>query len=206
MAAPEGNQNAAKDYIGVVYGHLMVIENLGVTKNRRILKCRCVCGVETIRQAIGLNESSSCGCEQRRKIGLASRGNTNRRGQIKAGLEAIERPSILDIAWAAGIWEGEGSVTGPWATRKDGYRYRQIQATVCQADPWLIERFRALFGGTIRIAKAGNYQSNQVSRCDISVWTVTGARARGFLMTIWKFLSPRRHAQILKGGFSFRET
>jgi len=81
---------------------------------------------------------------------------------------------MLDIAWAAGIYEGEG------CCNKDGALH------VAQKDPWLLLRLQAFFGGSVTETKG--------KRC--GVWLVSGARARGFAMTIYSLLSPRRQAQI----------
>jgi hypothetical protein len=97
---------------------------------------------------------------------------------MKPGLEATEHPGSLDIAWAAGIYEGEGWVQLNNTTR----------AAVGQKDVWLLERLKALFGGSIY--SAGNGREH--------VWAISGSRARGFLFTIYCFLSPRRREQVRK--------
>lgn len=100
------------------------------------------------------------------------------------GLESAEHPTILDIAWAAGIFEGEGSTT---------LERGSTRCQVAQKDPWLLVRLKALFGGTIidhlnTVTPSGRatYRSD---------WKLSGTRARGFLMTIYSFLSPRRQEQ-----------
>lgn len=95
-------------------------------------------------------------------------------GRTKAGLRATQAPTVCDIAWAAGIFEGEGTCDA----RK---------ASITQKETWLLYRLQALFGGTVSL----NY-SNGCSR-----WVVTGSRARGFLMTVFLFLSPKRELQVL---------
>lgn len=91
---------------------------------------------------------------------------------------ATEHPTLSDLAWAAGIYEGEGSVHG----RRDG------QASVSQKHRWILDRLVALFGGTVRLHGPRN----------IYVWSVSGSRARGFLMTIFTFLSPWRRGQLTR--------
>ena len=96
-------------------------------------------------------------------------------GVMKLGLEAVCRPSLLDIAWAAGIYEGEGSVQ-----RNTG------AVGICQKDKEILLRLTKLFGGSI--SSCGNRPLFQ--------WHISGARARGFLLTIFSFLSLRRKQAI----------
>lgn len=98
---------------------------------------------------------------------------------------AIEHPTNLDIAWAAGIFEGEG-----WCGRTVRYKNGTGTGTrlsVGQKDRWLLDRLQALFGGTISV--------NHQRFGEFWYWRLSGPRCRGFLMTIYKFLSPRRKAQ-----------
>src|SRR5258706_7126079 len=81
-----------------------------------------------------------------------------------------EVPTMKDIAWAAGIYEGEGSVsrdvncTGYWSG---------IRISVTQKDRWLLHRLKALFGGTIATQK-----TNVPYPC--SEWRLASSRANGF--------------------------
>lgn len=96
------------------------------------------------------------------------------------------RITPIQIAWAAGIYEGEGSC-GPNATSR-----ARIHAEVVQKDRWILERLRELFGGSI-VTHDGERNGK---RFEGFAWLATGKRARGFLMTIYSFLSPRRRAQV----------
>ena len=96
---------------------------------------------------------------------------------------ATAHPTAQDIAWAAGLFEGEGYCYLP--QHRQDRRYYPARAQVTQKDTWLLHRFLALFGGSIGKGNNGT-----------SVWYCYGARANGFLMTIYKFLSPRRQAQV----------
>jgi hypothetical protein len=87
------------------------------------------------------------------------------------------KPTSLDLAWAAGIYEGEGSC----------YYGHTEQASVAQKGLWLTSKLQALFGGSVCVCAD-----------DLHVWQVYGARARGFLMSIYGLLSPRRQEQIRK--------
>ena len=91
-----------------------------------------------------------------------------------------KHPTMLDIAWAAGIYEGEGHC------RCD---HGAIRVIVVQKDPWLLHRLASKFGGTV-----GDYRQTRNVCCE---WKIYGPRAKGFLMTIFSFLSPRRRGQIV---------
>jgi len=116
--------------------------------------------------------------ETRAAISAARR---DRYGALRPNLARERNPTTTEIYWAAGIYEGEGSVT----IRKEK---QNPTAQVAQKDPWILERFREMFGGSIY----GDGQKHAGIHC----WQVSGARARGFLMTIYGLLSPRRQRQI----------
>jgi len=183
----ENNPNPEKNYIGKVVGSLTVVEQLGRdTLNHRIVRCSCVCGKEVIRRVDTLKSRfASCGCMKSWRS-----ANRNHRGWTKPGLEATAKPTVNDIYWVAGIYEGEGSVTGYRHKRMNGEEIYLPTVTVHQVDRWLIDRMRALFGGTI--ALRSNDRIKRPNARDIFSWTATGSRARGFMMTIYSLLSPRR--------------
>ena len=108
----------------------------------------------------------------------------NRRNS-KATTPAASQPSLQDIAWAAGIYEGEGHA------RFTGTLSNSTRVCVAQKDDWLLRRMQELFGGTIYRRRAVSPKNPHA--CDF--WYLSGSRARGFLMTIFTFLSPRRKTQ-----------
>ena len=93
-----------------------------------------------------------------------------------AYLKPTKHPTTLDIAWLAGIVEGEGYMTG------DGVRSK---ITVTQKDSWLPNKIQELFGGSIYMSPSQHCHR----------WQANSERARGIIMTIYKFLSPRRKIQ-----------
>lgn len=103
----------------------------------------------------------------------------------KPGLEAIKVPTAIDIAWAAGIFEGEGT-----CSIKGGGK-GSYSTTVAQKDPDLLYRMRDLFGGTVRLYKVGEKRKFECHR-----WAVSGEKARVFLASIYPFLTARRKSQI----------
>jgi hypothetical protein len=92
---------------------------------------------------------------------------------------------IKDIAWAAGIYEGEGCFAGSSSTSRFVH--------VVQKDPWLCYKLKSLFGGSVHIYNG--YHK----------WMLCGDGARGFLLTIFTFLSPRRRKVILEDKEFFRK-
>ena len=112
--------------------------------------------------------------------------------KILSHLKPTLHPSTLDIAWVAGIYEGEGSC-------KDcTVGARSFSLTISQSDVWILKKIRDLFGGSIT-----------GGRTRVHEWIICGPQARGFAMTIYKFLSPRRKEIIKKGlkvGNGFRLT
>src|SRR5207245_6732372 len=100
--------------------------------------------------------------------------------------KATDHATTHDIAWAAGIYEGEGSC----------FRHNNCECVaVTQKELWLLDRFLRLFGGRVSKASKGT-----------SEWRVYGARARGFLLTIYTRISPHRKEQVrnaLQGRFDY---
>jgi hypothetical protein len=96
---------------------------------------------------------------------------------------AIGSPSLVQIAWAAGFIEGEGTFAG----RSSYSRTEHVSAPQLQKEP--LTRLVEYFGGSIhcrRTAKGKKYYN----------WQATGSRARGVMLAIFSFMSPRRRNQI----------
>lgn len=106
-------------------------------------------------------------------------GNWKREPQ---SLMPTAEPTRDDVVFFAGFYEGEGSAC------KHGDSAIVVQ--VPQKDPEMIVRGRSLWGGSIR-------PSNDRG---VSVWVMSGDRARRFLIDVYPFLSSRRKAQIEKAG------
>lgn len=103
-----------------------------------------------------------------------------RRSTAEAARQAafLASLSAADIAWAAGFWEGEGSI---------GARH----ANASQVERWPLERLQQLFGGNIRMREA-----DRPNRRPCHQWFICGEQARAFIAAIYLRLSPRRQAQI----------
>lgn len=103
----------------------------------------------------------------------------------KAHLEPTIRPTSLDIAWAAGFYEGEGSCS------QVGRKQQGFHASICQKDAESIVRLRDFFGGSIKLYNVGKDR-----RFPIYKWSVCGNRGRIFLLAIYEYLTSRRKVQV----------
>jgi len=109
----------------------------------------------------------------------------------KSGLNAIRIPTDLDIAWAAGIYEGEGSCV------KGGHGNRSFVVSVSQKDPEMLYRMRDFFGGAVKeYPNDRGTNKNGHQPFTIFAWRVCGDRARVFLAVIYSYLTARRQFQI----------
>lgn len=115
-------------------------------------------------------------------------------GKYAVGSLPSFSPTIRDIAWAAGIYEGEGTC--------QSVKYAQgiakgVAVRVVQKDAWLTARLRELFGGSnSKYSIRCGSPKNPGERREYWHWDLYGSRAIGFLETIYVFLSPRRQEQI----------
>ena len=151
---------------GKRFGRWYVKEFAGRKGTHNQWKCICDCGTERIVASIYLRngESKSCGCSK----------------YMNPEVMATKSPSSLEIAWTAGIYEGEGCCS-PLGWGGTG-------VSVTQKDPEILIKLKELFGGKI----------SKVKKTNLHRWYINGVRARGFLMTIYKLLSIRRKEQIKK--------
>ena len=83
-----------------------------------------------------------------------------------------------DVAWFAGLYEGEGSISGK-------------SLTMSQKDPWIFDRIVLLFGGSVYKPSTGHvaYQ-----------WRANVLLTKFLVPIIIKYLSPRRIEQLRKAG------
>ncbi len=105
----------------------------------------------------------------------------------KAYLRADRSPSPTDIGWVAGFLEGEGS----FKTNNGPQGCEVVTAPQVQKEP--LENLRSLVGGSIGKRKHSNPKHN-----DYWEWSISGARARGLIFTIFTLLSTRRRLQARK--------
>lgn len=119
----------------------------------------------------------------------------------KQGIDPIRYATDLEVAWAAGIFEGEGSCS------RSGSNKKSFVVSVTQKDPELLYRLRDLFGGRVKL-----YRNDRgiipvkAGRLMIFAWRLCGDRARVFLAAIYPFLTARRKSQVdSTSAIHFRE-
>jgi len=160
---------------------------------------RCeMCGREFLTKGLGRPRqtqrfcSLSCSTNAKYRWGILKGGSkkgriVNHESDYFQHLRPTIHPTTWNITWAAGIYEGEG-----WCGKGNSE-----MAAVGQKDRWLCDKLRDMFGGYVSdegVYKSGKYEGKKRGFS----WHISGPRARGFLMTIWKFLSPRRQEQLIK--------
>jgi hypothetical protein len=104
-------------------------------------------------------------------------------GNRNPKLDATKVPDKYTIAWAAGIFEGEGSCG----------LAQSLVANVSQKDRWLCDRLQDYFGGGVYEKHARNASGMPIT---FYTWGVTATRAKEFLGKILPHLSPRRTRQV----------
>src|SRR5437762_13903397 len=109
------------------------------------------------------------------------------RARLKMGApsrqpKATQSPTVADIAWAAGFYEGEGTCQ-PVHSRGGFCQSVKIQ----QNDPEQLRKLQRLFGGSLTENLSRGFAPKP-----IYIWLASGTRARGFLYTVFTFLGSRR--------------
>lgn len=108
-------------------------------------------------------------------------------------------PNNLDIAWAIGIYEGEGSISSNGNLTRKGEP--SLNISVWQTDTHILYRLREFFGGNVYPASPSE---SQLGPQTSSRWQLSGDRAREFARMLYHspWLSPRRKLQILSTGLT----
>lgn len=152
----------------------------------------------------------ACGCgkpvlaQYHKKTKYArSCGSWNRGKEYGPSKASLRPATMLDLYWAAGFLEGEGSFRAQSYKKKSGngrgWVERRIDACQVQREP--LERLHAVFGGRIMlrtdaqvsVLADGREIHNRQPRY---VWYVNSARAGGIMLTLYSFMSPKRREQI----------
>lgn len=95
-----------------------------------------------------------------------------------------------DIAWAAGLFEGEGCISLYSQPRKVVEDYKKLYLSMKMTDKDIMERFAEIVGGSVRkhhtpSMKKGNHKVQWI-------WTVFNEEAERVAMLLLPFLGERR--------------
>lgn len=104
--------------------------------------------------------------------------------------KATKSPTMKDIAWSAGFCEGEACFSS---------HHNSPQVIVTQTNcKEVLEKLQQFFGGSIYKKDNSKKFINGIQSKDSDYWGIYGERARGFMMTIYSFMSGKRKIQIKK--------
>lgn len=98
-------------------------------------------------------------------------------------------PSMLDIAWLSGFYEGEGHCS---------IHANQFTLQICQKNLEPLTKIKHLFGGVIYT------NPNHPQSGTVYFWKVNYERAEGIAFTIFSFLSIEKREQIVKAMKAYR--
>ena len=120
-----------------------------------------------------------------------------KRGTVRTRAEEIaERDSVSDDpaerAWAAGLFEGEGSVYRK-TIRTGGRTYLYIRRSMCMTDEDVLLRFARVMGGTV------SGPTDRGPNKPIWQWQ-RNADIRPAIAAMWPWLGQRRRAKIVELG------
>lgn len=108
-------------------------------------------------------------------------------GALRLRPEADGEDALIEIIWAAGLFEGEGSICVHTSAGK--YVYKRVHLALSTTDEDVVRRFHAAVGlGTIN----GPYQGTNKRYWQ---WRVTGTKARVVLERLLPYLGERRTAK-----------
>jgi hypothetical protein len=107
----------------------------------------------------------------------------------------------LEIAWAAGFFDGEGCIRINKTKRNNSFRY-YLQIFVRQVDPTPIYKFNRLFEGSISWRER-SVDTNSKAR-SIYTWSTAGPKAIKVLDNLYPYLAAKQTQADV--AFEFQET
>lgn len=105
--------------------------------------------------------------------------------------------ALRDIAWVAGIIEGEGTIIASTGAYRKNTKHvvRQFRLAIEMTDLDVLQRAKEVLGPrcTLRQRKPPSVNPNHRDRF---ILCLTGSELAGWLMTIYPFMGQRRRARI----------
>jgi len=99
--------------------------------------------------------------------------------------------TTVDLAWAAGFLEGEGSFR--FSQRDTGRPHGTPTVTAAQKDPESLKRLHTLFSGNVPTPYIARVNRKE---CRVYQWRIYGERAVGVMYALYPWMSGYRKAQI----------
>ncbi len=103
--------------------------------------------------------------------------------------------STIDIAWVAGLIEGEGTIIA-YESKSDRVK-KQVRFAVEMTDLDVLQKLQRILGTNARLIKRNPPSLNPNHR-DSFIVTLSGSYAIAWLLTIYCFLGTRRRAAVIK--------
>lgn len=103
--------------------------------------------------------------------------------------------TIREIAWAAGIIEGEGTIIAAVTKASDGYKIRQFRLAVEMTDLDVLLKLRDILGPRCTLRERTPPSANPKHRRRY-ILCLTGNELAGWLMTIYALMGQRRRDRI----------
>lgn len=112
--------------------------------------------------------------------------------KMASDISAIRTPTDRELGWAAGFLEGEANFHKAKVPLKDGKLCRGGENIRCsQVNPDPLTLLQEIFGGRVNLVKVNTPKHNNYWH-----WSISGARARGVMMTLYPLMSSTRQGQI----------
>lgn len=107
-------------------------------------------------------------------------------------------PDPIELAWAAGFFDGEGCVCTMTCNKPNGKTYRKMSLQITQIDTEVLHRFRSAVGGIGKLS--GPYTPKSVTRTikDSPCWRYSVASYQGILLVtalLWPYLCGQKKEQ-----------
>lgn len=108
-------------------------------------------------------------------------------------------PEQVDIVYAAGYTDADGSISVTYKTAKNRY---ELCVQVCSCHPDVPEWFAKRFGGTVVGCEQGHYAYKVGSYYRWSIW---GRKAQEFIKLIQPYMKEKRYQAEMSQMFIFKE-
>ncbi len=114
---------------------------------------------------------------------------------MRTAPSAAVSPTVRNLEKAAGFLEGEGYF-GPSGGRKNA-RGTSQSVVGSNNDPEMLRWLKSIFGGSVVLKRRLHNKGRDIRNWNQAYqWLVTGARARGVMMTLYDLMSTRKRQQI----------